>query len=141
MQRVEEIEEILEVFAFDKTSFPIVQIDGDKGKTGFPFIIKPAASSDQLVHGVVAEHIHEQDKDKASPPIIRLEKIGCRKQRQEAEKLYHAFIPEILQSPAAKEPQEQSEIHILFLIEQGSRVPVIPDRFGDQGEDQKISDI
>ena len=63
MDRIKPVKEVFCRFSADKSSFSIVQVNGQKGETGPPFIIEPAASQDRLSRFIVSHIIHDQQKN------------------------------------------------------------------------------
>lgn len=71
MDWIKPVKEIFRRFSVDKSPLPIVQVNGQKGETGSPFIVKPAASKDRLPGLIVSHIVHDQEK-KYIPAIRNL---------------------------------------------------------------------
>ena len=116
MDWIKPVKEIFRRFSADKSPLPIVQVNGQKGETGSPFIVKPAASKDRLPGLIVSHIVHDQEKNISPPSVICFQKNGNNKQYQDTEKLYQALILKIFDGTKRQVSQEKREKHILSLI-------------------------
>ena len=76
MDWIKPVKEIFRRFSVDKSPLPIVQVNGQKGETGSPFIVKPAASDDSLGSFFIAKPVHDKQENKPPPSVICLKKNG-----------------------------------------------------------------
>ncbi len=141
MKWIKGIKEIFGCLPFNKSPLAIVHIDKEKGKTGFPFIIKPAASDDGLGWLFIAEPVHDQEKDKTFPPVIRIQKNRNCQKSQYAEKLQGTFFPEIFNGAKGQISKEQSEKDILFLVLVSISKHIIPGNFRDTGKKEQVPPV
>ena len=119
MDWIKPVKEIFRRFSADKSPLPIVQVNGQKGETGSPFIVKPAASKDRLPGLIVSHIVHDQEKNISPPSVICLQKHRDSQQCQHADKLHFLIIPEVFQGTECQVSQKQGEKYILFFISPG----------------------
>ena len=129
MDWIKPVKEIFCCFSADEASFSIVQVNGQKGETGSPFIVKPAASEDCLAWLVVSHIIHDQQEDISPPSIVCFQKNGNNKQPQDAEKLYRRSGLEIFDGTKGQISEKKHEKHILSFIMQRICKHQIPRNF------------
>ena len=129
MHRIKPVKEILSPFSPDKPSLPVIQINGQKGETRPPLVIKPAASKDRLPGLIVSHIVHDQEKNISPPSVICFQKNGNNKQSQDTEKLYQALILKIFDGTKRQVSQEKREKHILSFVTQRICKHQIPRNF------------
>ena len=116
MDWIKPVKEIFRRFSVDKSPLPIVQVNGQKGETGSPFIVKPAASKDRLSGLIVSHIVHDQEKNISPPSIVCFQKNGNNKQSQDAEKLHRRSGLEIFDGTKGQISEEKREKHILSFV-------------------------
>lgn len=129
MDWVKPVEEIFCGFSADEASFSIVQVNGQKGKSGPPFIVKPATPEDCLAWFIVSHIVHDQQEDIAPLSIVCFQKNGNNKQSQDAEKLHRRSGQEIFDGTKGQISEEKREKHILSFVTQRICKHQIPRNF------------
>ena len=80
MYRIKCVEEIFCPFSLNKSSFAVVQIQGEESKAGLPFVDQPAASDHCLGRLVLMKPVHDQQKYKPFILVICFQITGdCQK--------------------------------------------------------------
>ena len=116
----------------DKAAFSIVHINGNKGKTGFPFITQPAASNDRLGYFLISEKIHQNEKDETTPSVICMQQDRDTEESKQREKMHPRCFPEVFKSTEGKISKKESKKNILFIsIMPGVCKHKIPRNFGN----------
>ena len=139
MKGIKSVKEVFGSFPFNKSPLAIVHINKQKGKAGFPFVIKPTASDDGLGWLFAAEPVHDQEKDKSLPSIVCIQKNRNCQEGQYAKKLLGTLFPEIFNGTKGKISKEQRKKDILFLIAVSIGKHIIPWNFRNAGEQKQIS--
>ena len=129
MDWIKPVKEIFRRFSADKSPLPIVQVNGQKGETGSPFIVKPAASKDRLPGLIVSHIVHDQQENIPPPSIVCFQKNGNNKQSQDAEKLHRRSGLEIFDGTKGQISEEKREKHILSFVTQRICKHQIPRNF------------
>ena len=116
MDWIKPVKDIFRCFSADKSSFTIVQVNGQKGKAGSPFIVKPAASKNRLPGLIVSHIIQDQQEDVTAPAIICFQKNRNNKQTKNTEKLYWSVIFKIFYGTKSEISQEKGKKYVLFFV-------------------------
>lgn len=142
MQRIERIKQIFQIFAMNKSTFAVIEPDGNKGQTGDPFKIQAQAAENCLVYRLVPEQVENQKENDAINPVIHLSPVRGRQGGKDTQQLEDRFSGEGFQSPHAEKRYEQSEKNILSLrIEPLSAQHEIKRDLREQGEKEQIPGI